>query len=240
MYYLLMISLLYTAHTFCAHSKKSTTAAGHTSTLQKVKQQVSQAELTVALRNGIKRGNAEEIRQALHAGANPYYTLPDEHGEIRAGLIVDIPKSCVRSDVLDCFKRYLNKYDNQGRTFLAHALEMKMTDLAQALLKAGANANVTSPTYPNRPLEIASFLGQIAIVTTLIKNYRAQVNARGVNNMTALHQAAMAGQTAVVRLLVGSGADKSLKDTDHKTAYDYAQEFHPENEALVMILKCKR
>lgn len=51
----------------------------------------------------------------------------------------------------------------------------------------------------------------------------ADVNAVGPHGMTALHMAAIDGNTETARLLLAHGADPNVRDEQHKTALDYAR-----------------
>ncbi len=61
------------------------------------------------------------------------------------------------------------------------------------------------------PLLIASKKGHLAIVELLITS-NVFVNARTLNNRTALHLAAFSGHTECVGVLLKNGANPKLKD----------------------------
>ncbi|KAI9641962.1 hypothetical protein NHQ30_009831 [Ciborinia camelliae] len=79
-------------------------------------------------------------------------------------------------------------------------------DAVHFLIEKGANPNAQSGRYRSLPLSRASSLGNIAIVTRLLKA-GADVNARSGYDGTALQEAAKEGHEAIVASLLEAGAD---------------------------------
>lgn len=97
-----------------------------------------------------------------------------------------------------------------------------------------AGADITQQGAGWAPLNYAAFAGHEDIVAYLIGR-GAPVNARALNGMTPLMLAARNGYPAVVRLLLNSHADSSLKTPDGKTAQDIAREAN--QTQIVELLK---
>jgi ankyrin repeat protein len=66
--------------------------------------------------------------------------------------------------------------------------------------------------------------GDVAKVRQLLASDTTLVNAKGVHNKTPLHLAAGNGHKAVVELLLGHGADFTLRDHSNLTPLDRALE----------------
>ena len=74
-------------------------------------------------------------------------------------------------------------------------------------------------------LTFATHYGNYNVVEFLIKENYFDVNSKDLAGNTALIVATKNNQTQIMKLLLELGADKSLKDADGKTAYDYAVEY---------------
>ena len=73
------------------------------------------------------------------------------------------------------------------------------------------------------PLLVAARDNSPDIASLLIAE-KATVDFQGRNKMTALHIAALYRSLDVVKVLLGAGADRSMKDIAQKKAVDYAFE----------------
>src|SRR6266702_3664363 len=93
----------------------------------------------------------------------------------------------------------------QGRTLL-HAASMDgLTDVAQWLLKIGADANAQRDDHTT-PLHLAAAKGHLELVRTLL-GHSVDANAADRANRTPLHEASAGGHVDIVRLLIQHGAD---------------------------------
>lgn len=112
----------------------------------------------------------------------------------------------------------LNAQDNQGRTALWHAVNQDQIRVVNALLQHGADTRIadnggTTPLHAassRKPLEIMQSLLPYAV-----KNH--QLDTLNQTGSSALHQAASAGRSAHVKLLITAGADKDLRDRNGNT-----------------------
>ena len=75
---------------------------------------------------------------------------------------------------------------------------------------------------------------RIEIVKLLLEQEYCTVNDTSVG-ITALMFAARDSTPEMVKLLLDYGADKSIKSTDGKTAYDYAVQFN--NKDIIALLE---
>ena len=98
--------------------------------------------------------------------------------------------------------------------------------VVRALLAAGARVNAASSNGMRvMPLHSAVAAQSVPIARLLLE-HGAAVNARqgGTGGgFTPLMEAAFNGQSEMVELLVGHGADRSMKDDDGKCAADHAR-----------------
>lgn len=84
-------------------------------------------------------------------------------------------------------------------------------------------------------LTFATHYGNYNVVEFLIKENYFDVNSNDLVGDTALIVATKNNQAQIVQLLLELGADKSLKDSSGKTAYDYAVESN--NKDVISILE---
>jgi ankyrin repeat protein len=75
----------------------------------------------------------------------------------------------------------------------------------------------------NRPLDLASYRGDLADVIALVEG-GADVNAVGDLGSTPLHEAVEQGRVQIVKFLLEQGAVPKVKNELGKTALDIAQE----------------
>ncbi len=131
--------------------------------------------------------------------------------------------------------------DSHGLTPLILAIYKGFSEIVYALLEAGADPNLAAGVIT--PLNFATRYGNVNIVKSLL-NYGAghknskesslylaakhgfgdivkillkakvNINARSINNDTALHQACISGHLKVVEILLESGCDPNLQDDE--------------------------
>jgi len=121
--------------------------------------------------------------------------------------------------------------DTGGDTNFSIAVRDQKMDVVQAMIACGADVNLkTQEGWA--PLHTAAYYGPAAMIDLLVSK-GAKINARGdYDGWTPLHMAASADKDpAVVRVLLKAGADKALKSTSGKTAFDMSSE--PQIQALL-------
>lgn len=84
-------------------------------------------------------------------------------------------------------------------------------DLAEILLRHGADPNVTEPMLRYTPLLEASYKNLPGLVSALLQA-KAEPNYRAPSQATALSLAATKGHAEVLRVLLEGGADPNLAD----------------------------
>ena len=99
----------------------------------------------------------------------------------------------------------INAAEPDGSTALLWATYKVDHELVQALLKAGAKANVTN-RYGSSPLSEAVKLGDVDLVRMLL-DARADPNSPNQDSQTALMLASNLGSLKIAELLVGRGAN---------------------------------
>jgi uncharacterized protein len=105
---------------------------------------------------------------------------------------------------------------------------------ATILLDAGADVNARAKNkFDNTPLQVA-MLSQSSEVAKVLLARGAEVDARMSEGATALHEAALNGDTVSVRMLLDAGADPSLKMPNGKTALELARASRHEEAARVL------
>ena len=159
----------------------------------------------------IQRGaNIHEVDKAKETllvevmGGGTSRPIPGQHPEIARLLIEN------GADV--------NTKDGFGDTVLMFACEQGHLDLAEFLLKRGADINqVNSRIFKGRTaLMAAARAGQVEAVKLLLA-HDAEVDAADTGKETALCKAAYHGHAEVVRLLLENGADIHTRDSRRNT-----------------------
>jgi uncharacterized protein len=106
--------------------------------------------------------------------------------------------------------RDINKKDREGKTPIFRAIEHNDAAIVQVLIKNGADLKVQDK-YIATPLHYAANLGETGIVKMLLDS-GANVNAVSErNNFTPLCYAVRAGRLETTVVLLGHGADISVR-----------------------------
>jgi ankyrin repeat protein len=106
----------------------------------------------------------------------------------------------------------VNEAQGDGMTPLHWAVYANNFDVAQILVKAGANVKAVTRLDASTPLLMAATNGNVQIMELLI-NAGADVNAASSIGTTPLMQSAASGNVDAVRLLIDHGANVNAKDT---------------------------
>lgn len=114
---------------------------------------------------------------------------------------------------------FLNlKCRHEDETLVYYALKRGYYDVAETLLKGGADVNAPSGHFEYTPFIFACNKGDTKAIDLLVK-YNADVNARTTDKETALHRAAWRGDSALVERLVDEfGCDVNAQNYLGQTA----------------------
>ncbi|EGD79591.1 hypothetical protein PTSG_10437 [Salpingoeca rosetta] len=130
---------------------------------------------------------------------------------------------CTSSRVSACEHR---SNDDGSETAFNEALEQKMRQ--HTSMHADREATADNEQQPHERLLGACKNGDVAAVTSLIKQDHAHVNHQDEQGDTPLHVACRHNQPAIVKLLLAEGADVSITNTRGGTPFMVAQKrnFH--------------
>ena len=92
--------------------------------------------------------------------------------------------------------------------------------VATLLIEKGADINAQDRSG-NTALMGLCFNGNVELVKLLINN-KVLINILNFNHASALIFAATFGHAEIIKILLKAGADKTIKDSNGKTAYDQA------------------
>ncbi|KAH9892086.1 hypothetical protein F4778DRAFT_323682 [Xylariomycetidae sp. FL2044] len=109
----------------------------------------------------------------------------------------------------------------------------------EALVDMGVFAEAFTPEFAARLFHHAALQGRVGIVDVLVRRGWADLDARSMHGLTAMHFAAMALDPTVLARLVEAAADRggsvNAVDDAGKTPWDYAQHFG--NESCMRLLE---
>jgi uncharacterized protein len=169
------------------------------------------------------RGGVSAVRHALYRGqreiaariaaAAPALDVFDHAALGDATALADL----VRLDPLA-----VNAFSEDGFTALHVAAFLGGVDAARALIEAGADvAAVAQNAMQVQPINSAA--AGCTEVVVLLLDAGAPVDAQQHGGYTALHEAAINGNVALVEVLLARGADVARPDDERRTAADHAE-----------------
>ena len=118
----------------------------------------------------------------------------------------------------------MSELDANRNTPLIIAAYKGYTEIARALLAAGADVTALDPEMKATALHAAAYAGRTEAASLLIE-HGIDVNRRGpYNGYTALHDAIWQNNIATAAVLIDAGADLSLKSNAGETPLQLAQQ----------------
>ena len=175
----------------------------------------------------IKNDDAATIQQLLARGFDANTLDPkNQHGLIMA-ILEPSPK--VANALLNASKININAFNALGESPLMLAALKGQLELADKLVKKGADVNKTGWT----PLHYAASNGHVEVIKLLLENH-AYIDAESPNSSTPLMMASMYGNPQSVKLLLNEGADPLLKNQIGLTALQFAQRADRQDSAELL------
>ena len=163
----------------------------------------------------IKRDDPGTIKALLARGFDANTLDPQsQHGLY---LAMREPSLKAAQVLIDWPKTDVNLLNAKGESPLMLAILKGQQDMAEKLIKKGADVNKTGWT----PLHYAATSGQLAIISELLENH-AYIDAESPNGTTPLMMAARQGNLEAVKLLVWEIADPTIKNEAGATALSLA------------------
>jgi ankyrin repeat protein len=173
-----------------------------------------------------QRGDQHRVEQQRLMQAVIDGDTPEAEALIAAGADVE-----ARYPILNGFNDY--------HTPLLVACRDGHEEIVAALLQAGADVNVTEPTFGAVPLHKATYNGHTEITRMLARHPGIDLDYQGPSNgYTPLHDALWHGFEGCARVLIEAGARLDLQGHDGKTPLDIAIDvFGPEHELAALIFE---
>ena len=164
----------------------------------------------------IQMDDSATVRMLLVRGFDP--NTPNPSGE--TGLIVAVREASLKAalTLLEYQKVNVEARTRQDESPLMLAALRGLTDLCRRLITLGADVNKPGWT----PLHYAATSGHLATMDLLLDEH-AYIDAPSPNGTTPLMMAAHYGTAPAVKLLLGAGADPTLKNEQGLSAIDFAQ-----------------
>lgn len=153
----------------------------------------------------------------------------DEKAALRSSVCREATFEILRTNGFDVFQA-----NNNGQTPLHLAAQHKYGSIITALLKLDVDINV-SDQKGQTPLHLAAAEGFLEGVQILCATRNVNLDARETRCYTPLHLACMMGHIVVVRALLTSGADTTIRDLENKTAAEIATQYGHAEIAKLLI-----
>lgn len=118
---------------------------------------------------------------------------------------------------LVCGGADINTRNEEGLTLLQMAVRDRMEDIAQILIRLGADVNLKAHQNGYTALHFAADKGDEDLVDLLLA-HKADPNITDRRRQSPLHIAADGGEEEIVKKLVAAGADVLLEDNLKRTA----------------------
>lgn len=185
--------------------------------------------------NAVKQDDPVTVKALLARGFDPNTMEPQ--GQYGLHLALREPSLEVARVLIDWPKTDVNRLNGNGESALMLAALKGYQELAEKLIKKGADVNKTGWT----PLHYAATGGQLGIISLLLE-HSAYIDAESPNGTTPLMMAAMYGTPAAVKLLLQEGADPQLRNAQGLSALQFAQRGNrPDSaEAITAFMRGKR
>ncbi len=158
------------------------------------------------------RGLYEQVKELLDMGADP--NARNGKGQTALMIAASLERSLCLQVLIE--KADLDAKDPLGKTAVMMAAVAGSDASLRALVKAGANVNVTTPRGQT-VLILAAAEGSVQGVKTLA-DLGAYLNIQDSEGKTALITAACKGDARCLEVLISAGADLNIKDYEGKTA----------------------
>ena len=183
----------------------------------------------------IQRDDAQAVQALLVRGFDPNTMSPK--GQYGLYLALREPSPKAAQVLIDWPKTDVNRLNANGESPLMLAALKGYQDLAEKLIRKGADVNKTGWT----PLHYAASGGHLSLISLLLEN-SAYIDAESPNGTTPLMMAAMYGTPAAVKLLLQEGADPQLRNQQGLSALQFAQRGNrPDSvEAIAAFIRSKR
>ena len=118
-----------------------------------------------------------------------------------------------------------NHRDIEGRTAMFDAVSMDRTDIVDALLAAGADPTITTPTDENALFFAAGTKESVQEFIEKFLNAGGDLDHQNVLGFTALHAAALDRNEALAQGLIAAGANIDIRDNYERTPFFIAAKF---------------
>lgn len=168
----------------------------------------------------VYNGNTTEIKELIDEGVDVTY-------RIKTSWKLNALNVAVKKNNFEAVKKLVstNKFKNL-QYYFEDSCGQNNTSIVEYFISKRVNVNNYSKNGHSNLMTASSF-GTSEIVESLIRNGAKINHQRKVDGITALMLSAFNGEIKKVELLLKNGADKSIKDKNGETAYDYVNQIYP-------------
>ncbi|XP_014230726.1 nuclear factor NF-kappa-B p110 subunit-like isoform X1 [Trichogramma pretiosum] len=169
----------------------------------------------------VRADQPETVQALLVLDANPNIGDENDYTPLHRAIVGGY-NTCLKILLKYSSKLNLDSLSDSGWAPLHMAAKTGSLDAVKALIKSGANVNITDNSYGRSALHIAVDHNHLHIVKFLVENTKIEVNMKNMGGNTALHTAAVKkceiGEK-LVELLKKHGALSNLRNNseNHQT-----------------------
>ena len=179
----------------------------------------------------------ESVKLLLEKGADPNITYADLYTSLHAAVL----GHCTNETLQDIINHgvYLDAQNIDGETALWLACSNRQQDSVKILLEAGSNPNIAAGAVRYTSLHVAVHKGCRKNIIFTILYHGADVNAKTLENETALMLASMKGNKDAIDVLLNAGADPNIADANGHTCLSIAVYGKCRADSVQAIIDCR-
>ncbi|KAJ3218479.1 hypothetical protein HK099_005036, partial [Clydaea vesicula] len=165
----------------------------------------------------LNKDDGTTISPPLTSTSMPHSHLPETFFKNKK--IFPVELACAGKHV-DACKLLLLKYDTKTIQHLTYPyFAQQSLEISCIFLKNGLNPESTFDPWGSNAVQVAARNGNLGFLIAFFHCFKIDINKRGENNWTFLHEAISQKHKAVAQFLIRNGADITCLNNDSETAH---------------------
>jgi ankyrin repeat protein len=194
------------------------------------------------MRNKIMKKTTYLLLVTLFLTILSFNTTAQDENPINGKELFEAVKTKNKTRALELIKQGTDlNYQSDDDTTLTEAIRQRDTEMAKALLAAGANPNRIDEKRGASALRMAVQMSNQELVELLINKYKPDVNPKSETGYSILHLAAdfNAGKE-ITALLLAAGSDPNVINEKGQAPYEFALEVQKPDIAQLLAIVTNR